>query len=342
MSHEYKIFVGGLTVQTTEQELEDYFSSLGSVTQVAIIKNKQTGLSKCYAFVHTNDARTYQRIINRKHSLNGRVIDCKDGFNKDENPVLFEKLNNKKIFVGGLSASTQDRHLSEYFSRFGKVFKAYVIIDPKTRRSKRFGFIIMEDEESVDAVLSATSHVVNGATINCKRFDRTNPQEKQSKEATKLVQPVSGDIAITPDMLGCFEEILERPHIIQPTTGCYSLQAPLGQFDINSLEEQPCMLNECSANEHFSQVVDIDITGDDYLPYYYEPQAVKEQEFSNCVKDIEASNLKTQTTMHADDNFRYNLCMNESVYDKINQQAGRFLVSLLDYRPVDEEQAGFN
>ena len=188
MSQEFKIFVGGLTVQTTEQELEDYFSTFGSVTQVAVIKNKQTGLSKCYAFVHTNEVRTYQRIISSKHNLNGRVIDCKDGFNKDENPALFEKLNNKKIFVGGLSPNTQDKHLAEYFSKYGPVFKAYVIIDPKTRRSKRFGFIIMEDEAAVGKAMSVSNHVVNGSAINCKRFDRNTLQEASFRDNNKIVK----------------------------------------------------------------------------------------------------------------------------------------------------------
>lgn len=181
---EYKIFVGGLTVQTTEEDLEEYFSTLGSITQTAVIKNKLTGLSKCYAFVHTNDVRTYQRIISTRHTLNGRIIDCKDGFNRHENPSLFERLNSRKFFVGGLSPSTQDKHLEDYFKKFGEVFKAYVIIDPNTNRSKRFGFIIMQTEESVFRVMEQKVHIINGYSINCKKFDRSMPQSGSIGEAT--------------------------------------------------------------------------------------------------------------------------------------------------------------
>lgn len=174
MAQEYKIFVGGLTIQTTEADLEDYFEGFGSIKQVAIIKNKQTGLSKCYAFLLANDKRTYERILSEKpHRLNGRIIDCKDGFNKEDNPALFEKLNNRKIFVGGLSPNTQDHHLADHFGQFGAVFKAYVIIDPKTKRSKRFGFIIMQEEASVEKAITQPSHKINGTVINCKRFDRS-------------------------------------------------------------------------------------------------------------------------------------------------------------------------
>ena len=137
MQQEFKIFVGGLTVQTTEEDLEEYFAGFGQITQVAIIKNKVTGLSKCYAFVHTTDPRTYHRIIGSQHLLNDRIIDCKDGFNKEENPALLNQLNKRKLFVGGLSVNTDDKQLTQYFSAFGEVFKGYVIIDPKTKRDRK-------------------------------------------------------------------------------------------------------------------------------------------------------------------------------------------------------------
>ena len=218
---EYKIFVGGLTVQTTEEDLEEYFSSIGSITQTAVIKNKVTGLSKCYAFVHTNDVRTYQRIISTRHTLNGRIIDCKDGFNRHENPFLFEKLNSRKFFVGGLAPSTQDKHLEEYFQKFGPVFKAYVIMDPNTNRSKRFGFIIMETEESVFRVLEQKVHIINGYSINCKRFDRSMPENGAQSDGlsgppglSQLKEDFSidnGQSHWSEHPSGCFEDWAEKP-----------------------------------------------------------------------------------------------------------------------------------
>lgn len=168
--------------------MEQYFAAFGQVNQVAIIRNKQTGLSKCYAFIHTSDKRTYQRILGQKHFLQGRMIDCKDGFSRDDNPHLFEKMNSKKFFVGGLSANTSDKDLLEYFSGFGEVFKAYVIVDPNTGRSKRFGFVIMEMQEGVDEVMSAGKHAINGHAINCKRFDRSLADKANDPESEPLAE----------------------------------------------------------------------------------------------------------------------------------------------------------
>lgn len=182
-SSDFKIFVGGLTVTTVEADLEQYFAAFGPVNQVAIIRNKQTGLSKCYAFIHTSDKRTYHRILNQKHYIQGRMIDCKDGFSREENPQLFEKMNSKKFFVGGLSVATADKNLHEYFSRFGSVFKAYVIVDPNTNRSKRFGFVIMDSEQGVDTVMNGGKHTINGSIVNCKRFDRSISEKTEQEPA---------------------------------------------------------------------------------------------------------------------------------------------------------------
>lgn len=193
---EFKIFVGGLTANTVEADLEKYFTTFGQISQVSVIRNKHTGLSKCYAFIRTNERRTYQRILAQKHHIQGRMIDCKDGFSREENPQLFQMMNKRKFFVGGLSYSTKDEHLKDYFSKFGPVFKAYIITDPITQVSKRFGFVIMEDVESVEKVISINkSHYIMGHYVNCKRFDRIYPgEEKGPQTAEKKVGGKASEI----------------------------------------------------------------------------------------------------------------------------------------------------
>jgi RNA recognition motif-containing protein len=48
---ETKIFVGGLSPQTTEQSLAAHFSRYGEIDEVKIIMDRQTGRSKGYGFV---------------------------------------------------------------------------------------------------------------------------------------------------------------------------------------------------------------------------------------------------------------------------------------------------
>lgn len=48
---EVKLYVGNLPYSATEDELRTLFSDAGSVTSVAVIKDRETGSSKGFAFV---------------------------------------------------------------------------------------------------------------------------------------------------------------------------------------------------------------------------------------------------------------------------------------------------
>ena len=46
-----KIFVGGLSWNTTSEELADYFSQVGDVTDSRVITDRETGKSRGFGFV---------------------------------------------------------------------------------------------------------------------------------------------------------------------------------------------------------------------------------------------------------------------------------------------------
>lgn len=48
---EMRLYVGNLSYSTTEDELRDLFSQAGTVSSVALIKDRDTGRSKGFAFV---------------------------------------------------------------------------------------------------------------------------------------------------------------------------------------------------------------------------------------------------------------------------------------------------
>ncbi|HRY52829.1 MAG TPA: RNA-binding protein [Candidatus Portnoybacteria bacterium] len=59
----------------------------------------------------------------------------------------------KKLYVGGLSYSTSEDSLKEYFGQAGSVDTATIIIDKMSGRSKGFGFVEMSsDEEAQKAI----------------------------------------------------------------------------------------------------------------------------------------------------------------------------------------------
>jgi RNA recognition motif-containing protein len=60
---ESKLYVGNLAYETTEDELRTLFTQAGAVTSVALIKDRDTGRSKGFAFVEMSNQSEAQKAI---------------------------------------------------------------------------------------------------------------------------------------------------------------------------------------------------------------------------------------------------------------------------------------
>lgn len=79
-----------------------------------------------------------------------------------------------KLYVGNLPWSVDDNKLKELFSGFD-VQEATVITDKFSRRSKGFGFVTIEDDESAQKAISS----LNGKEIEGReiKVNEAKPRE---------------------------------------------------------------------------------------------------------------------------------------------------------------------
>ena len=81
------------------------------------------------------------------------------------------------IHVSNLSFNVTDEDLKEFFTEYGEVSSAKVIMDKFTGRSRGFGFVEMPDEESAKKAISELDNgVVEGRTI---RVSEARPREER-------------------------------------------------------------------------------------------------------------------------------------------------------------------
>ena len=66
------IFVGNLSYQTTEQELEAAFGAYGPVERASVVRDRDTGQPRGFAFVEMTDSAEADRAI---AALNGTDLD---------------------------------------------------------------------------------------------------------------------------------------------------------------------------------------------------------------------------------------------------------------------------
>lgn len=81
-----KLFVGNLSFQTTQADLESTFSQYGAVDSVSIVTDRDTGQSRGFAFVEMADRNEAEAAISRLNGaeLNGRAMNVNEARPKTE------------------------------------------------------------------------------------------------------------------------------------------------------------------------------------------------------------------------------------------------------------------
>jgi len=71
-----RLFVGGLSWDTTEEGLKEAFGQFGTVTDAFIVKDRDTGRSRGFGFVTLDNRKDAQKAIEGLHDteLDGRTI----------------------------------------------------------------------------------------------------------------------------------------------------------------------------------------------------------------------------------------------------------------------------
>ena len=72
----------------------------------------------------------------------------------------------KKVFVGSLAWATNDESLFEFFSQCGDVVEARVITDRETGRSRGFGFVTFDGDDSASRAIEMDGQELDGRTIH--------------------------------------------------------------------------------------------------------------------------------------------------------------------------------
>src|SRR5579871_5817947 len=83
-----KLYVGNLSFNTTETDLQDYFAQAGPVTEVLLVQDKFTGKSRGFAFVTMGSDADAQNAITQFHGkpFDGRTLTVNEARPREDRP----------------------------------------------------------------------------------------------------------------------------------------------------------------------------------------------------------------------------------------------------------------
>jgi RNA recognition motif-containing protein len=182
----YKLFVGGLIPTCDEGVIREYFDQFGTIVNFELVRDKKTNEARGFAFVYYATKEESEKCFAAVHHLYGRRLDVKQALakNKAEDRQKEERIH--KLFVGGLSQKTNEDALYEYFSKFGNIYKAYLIYDHNTGQSRCFGFVEFNEAESLQKSLAVKKHSLAGRNVECKQvFLKSELEQMESNKKQK-------------------------------------------------------------------------------------------------------------------------------------------------------------
>jgi len=221
-----KLFVGGLSWQTSQDKLREYFGQFGNVTDVLVMKDPITQRSRGFGFITFQTPEAVDRVLSvPSHSLDGKKIDPKHATPKSKSKAN----KTKKIFVGGVSQETSADEVKAYFNQFGKVEEAVMLMDQQTKRHRGFGFVTFENEETVDRVCEIHFHTIKNKKVECKKAQPKEAVQAANTAALLGKRVILSNLGMMPSLglpsVGAIPQMPQQQQIAAPA----ALQAALQQ-----------------------------------------------------------------------------------------------------------------
>ncbi|KAH7660345.1 heterogeneous nuclear ribonucleoprotein A1/A3 protein [Dioscorea alata] len=167
-----KLFVRGLSWETTSETLFSAFSTHGDIEEGAVITDKATGKSRGYGFITYRHMESAQRALQEPSKLiDGRLAVCNLACEGLSSGSVSTDLALRKIYIGGLSPEISSETLLKFFGRHGEIEEGSVAYDKETTKSKGFGFVTYKTVEAAKKALDDPNKSLGGRNITVKLAD---------------------------------------------------------------------------------------------------------------------------------------------------------------------------
>ena len=188
-STSYKIFVGGLDLETTEEDLTEYFSKYGKVVERLIKVDLKTKKSRGFGFIGFKSAESIDKVLeHNNHRIKGKKIDCKLAMSKEEAYSLNKNLKEtcRKIYVSNITKDISKDDLTRYFAEIGPVIGVDLMFKKK---ETGFCYVIFKNEEDAVKLINRKQIEINGVVLEVKRAIPKDTKDSQDEEEKSKTHP---------------------------------------------------------------------------------------------------------------------------------------------------------
>ncbi|CAK9293587.1 unnamed protein product [Gordionus sp. m RMFG-2023] len=162
-----KIFIGGLSVTTTDDTLREFYTQWGEVIDCIVMKDPQTKKSRGFGFITYKEPEGVdQAMQSRPHNIDGRDVDPKRAVPRGESGKNEMLVTSTKLYVGGVKDGVpiEVEDLKNHFSQYGKILECDIKLDSSGKK-RGFAFIAFDDYDAVDKAVLHKPHIINNVKL---------------------------------------------------------------------------------------------------------------------------------------------------------------------------------
>ena len=219
-SRSSELYIGNLSFEATEDQLQEVFESYGNVVEVRIPKFADSGRPRGFAFVRFESEDDAIKAC----ELNGTSVFNRDLVVNISDPgrakagvgnVRKGPVSKDEVFIGNLDFDTTEEDLRELFSGYGEIAQVKIPRDPESGGGRGFGFVKFVSPDDAQASLEQDGSVFLARTINVnlsKKKERRGGQSQQrnlSERPEGCKEVFVGGLSFTVDE-GALESTFEK------------------------------------------------------------------------------------------------------------------------------------
>jgi RNA recognition motif-containing protein len=228
LSHN-QIFVGGLGLTVTDQQLCARFVQLFGFIAEARIMRFRDGRSRGFGFVKFNNHGDYNRALEmQKMDFDGNIIEFRPCISKDEASKEAKELRKRKLILYEIPTTTTKSQLLDYFNMYGEIVRVKIFLDSVTNKPIGQGYVEFKDDFTVRLVLAALSKNplrINGKVVGVYSAEgiqaaKDIPSPNSSLDLKKFSAAMT-KLSLTnapPSMAGLCSMAKDYEHIQTPVT----------------------------------------------------------------------------------------------------------------------------
>lgn len=162
------VFIGGISLKSTPQDIIDYASLFDDVEYVLLPKSAKTRHLKGYAKVRFKTVDGASRIVSFSgHVIAGLNVGVSPWTTNEEYLKTKEILSSRKVYVK-FKERLGVENVKNYFSKFGEIQQIDIKKHPLTGRFRDFGYIIFGSPEAAQQATADEIHFINNEKVKAQ------------------------------------------------------------------------------------------------------------------------------------------------------------------------------